>query len=321
MEPDYREQARGMACMVAVYLIWGVLPAYWKLLGGVPPFAVMAHRALWALVFLAGALVFIYKPKRLFAPLADREVLVLHLLASLSLAIQWTAYLIAVSSGRLVELSMGYYLYPLVVSLLGRIFLKEKLNAVKIVSLVLAGSGVAVAVAGHGRLPFLALVLAFSFSLYSLIKKRIKINSLNSIFYEILFLLPFALGYIAWSGAAGKGLFHTSDPGLILLLVGGGAVTALTLLLFAAGAKRTPIFAIGFLQYISPTIVLLLGVFAYGENFGLTQWTSFALIWLGVLFYLGRQAGPITTGRRADRRSKKRAGSLADKRAGLSSKK
>jgi len=116
-------------------------------------------------------------------------------------------------------------------------------------------------------------------------------------------------------------LFHTSDPGLILLLVGGGAVTALTLLLFAAEAKRTPIFAIGFLQYISPTIVLLLGVFAYGESFGLTQWTSFALIWLGVLFYLGRQAGPILAGRRADRRSKKRAGSLADKRAGLSSKK
>jgi chloramphenicol-sensitive protein RarD len=289
MEPDNREQARGMACMVVVYLIWGVLPAYWKLLGGVPPFAVMAHRAIWALAFLVVALVFVYKPKRLFAPLADREVLVLHLLASLSLAIQWTAYLIAVSSGRLLELSMGYYLYPLIVSLLGWIFLKEKLNGAKIASLVLAGSGVAVAIAGLGRLPLLALVLAFSFSLYSLIKKRIKINSLNSIFYEILFLTPFALGYAAWSGAAGKGFFHTADPGLILLLIGGGFLTALTLLLFAAGAKRTPIFAIGFLQYISPTIVLLLGVFAYKESFGLLQWTSFALIWLGVLVYMGHK--------------------------------
>lgn len=289
MEPDDREQARGMACMVAVYLIWGVLPAYWKLLRGVPPFAVMAHRALWALASLVVALVVAYKPKKLFAPLADREVLVLHLLASLSLAVQWTAYLIAVSSGRLVELSMGYFLYPLIVSLLGWIFLKEKLNGAKIASLLLAGLGVAVAIAGHGKLPLLALVLAFSFSFYSLVKKRIKINSLNSIFYEILFLLPFAVGYVAWSGAAGKGFFHTSDPGLILLLVGGGIITAITLLLFAAGAKRTPIFAIGFLQYISPTIVLVLGVLVYKESFGLLQWTSFALIWLGVFVYLGHK--------------------------------
>ncbi|PKL06309.1 MAG: EamA family transporter RarD [Spirochaetae bacterium HGW-Spirochaetae-9] len=289
MEPDSGEQAKGMAFMVAVYLIWGVLPAYWKLLGGVPPFAVMAHRALWALVSLVIALVFVYKPKKLFAPLADKEVLVLHLLASLSLAVQWTAYLIAVSSGRLVELSMGYFLYPLVVSLLGWIFLKEKLNGAKIASLVLAGSGVAVAIAGHGKLPLLALVLAFSFSLYSLVKKRIKINSLNSIFYEILFLVPFALGYVAWSGAAGKGFFYGSDTGLILLLIGGGIITAITLLLFAAGAKRTPIFAIGFLQYISPTIVLLLGVFVYKESFGLLQWTSFALIWLGVFVYIGHK--------------------------------
>lgn len=306
MEPDYREQARGMACMVAVYLIWGVLPAYWKLLTGVPSFAVMAHRALWALVFLVLALVFIYKPKRLFAPLADREVLVLHLLASLSLAIQWTAYLIAVSSGRLVELSMGYYLYPLVVSLLGWIFLKEKLNGAKTVSLALAGAGVAVTIASYGHMPILALVLAVSFSFYSLIKKRIKINPLNSIFYEILFLAPFALGYLAWAGLSGQGTGTTAGSAVAapahqyqtLLLIGGGVITAITLLLFATGARRIPIFAIGFLQYISPTIVLLLGVLAYGENFGPAQWASFALIWLGVLVYLRHQVKAIMAGRK-----------------------
>ena len=289
MEPDGKEQARGMTCMVAVYLIWGVLPAYWKLLAGVPPLAVMAHRALWAFVFLLAALATFYKPKHLFAPLAERRVLSLHLLASFSLAVQWTAYLIAVSSGRLVELSMGYYLYPLVVTFLGWAFLKEKLNRAKIISLALAGAGVAVTIIGYGRLPVLALVLAGSFSVYSLVKKKIKVNSLNSIFYEILFLLPFALAYIAWFGIRGEGFFFGNSPGSAGLLIGGGILTAVTLLLFAAGARRIPIFAIGFLQYISPTIVLFLGVLAYGENFGPTQWMSFALIWLGVLVYVRHQ--------------------------------
>lgn len=289
MEPNGREQARGMACMVAVYLIWGVLPAYWKLLVGVPPLAVMAHRALWAFVFLLAALATFYKPKHLFSPLAERRVFSLHLLASLSLAIQWTAYLIAVSSGRLVELSMGYYLYPLVVTFLGWAFLKEKLNRAKIFSLALAGAGVAVTIIGYGRLPVLALVLAVSFSVYSLVKKKIKVNSLNSIFYEILFLLPFALAYVAWSGINGRGFFYGSSPESAVLLIGGGVLTAVTLLLFAAGARRIPIFAVGFLQYISPTIVLLLGVFAYGESFGPTQWISFALIWFGVLVYVRYQ--------------------------------
>jgi chloramphenicol-sensitive protein RarD len=298
METDYREQTRGMICMVAVYLIWGVLPAYWKLLADVPPFMVMAHRALWAFVFLVLALVFFYKPKNLFAPLADRQVLVLHLLASLSLAVQWTAYLIAVSSKRLLELSMGYYIYPLVVALLGWIFLKEKLNRAKWVSLGLASAGVAVTIVSHGRLPVLALVLAFSFSFYSLIKKRIKINSLNSIFYEILFLLPFALAYMAWASLGHVGQGAGGGPSQTLLLVGGGVLTAITLLLFASGARRIPIFAIGFLQYISPTIVLLLGVIAYGESFGPGQWASFALIWLGVLVYVRHQVKAIAAGKK-----------------------
>ncbi|MHB0896820.1 MAG: EamA family transporter RarD [Spirochaetales bacterium] len=289
MEWSQKEQARGVAGIVAVYLIWGALPAYWKLLAAVPPFAVMAHRALWAFVVLIVALLVVYKPKRLFAPLVDREVLLLHLLASFSLAVQWTAYLIAVSSGRLVELSMGYYLYPLIVTFLGWLFLKEKLNRAKTISLALAGAGVVVTIVGYGRLPILALVLAGSFSVYSLVKKRIKINSLNSIFYEILFLLPFALIYLSWAGIRGQSYFYGSSPRYGMLLIGGGVLTAITLLLFAAGAKRIPMFAIGFLQYISPTIVLLLGVLAYGERFGPTQWASFALIWLGVLVYLRYQ--------------------------------
>jgi len=295
MEPDYREQTRGYIFMVAVYLIWGVLPAFWKLLIKVAPLAIMAHRALWAFVFLAAALALFYKPKKLFAELADRKVLGLHLLASFFLAIQWAAYLIAVLSGQLLEMSMGYYLYPLIVALLGWAFLKEKLNRAKILSLALAGAGVIVAIVGLGRIPVLGLVLAFSFSLYSLIKKRIKINSLNSIFYEILFLMPFALAYLALTSLTKNtvGQSADTDPGIFLLLVAGGVATAITLLLFASGARRIPIFAVGFLQYISPTMVLFLGVFAYGESFGASQWASFALIWLGVLVYVWHQVQAI----------------------------
>ena len=295
MEPEYGEQKKGYIFMVAVYLIWGVLPAFWKLLIKVAPLAIMAHRALWAFVFLAIALAVLFRPKKLFAELADRKVLGLHLLASFFLAVQWIAYLIAVLSGQLVEMSMGYYLYPLIVALLGWAFLKEKLNRAKILSLTLAGTGVIVAIVGLGRIPVLGLVLAFSFSFYSLIKKRIKINSLNSIFYEILFLMPLALAYLAWTSVAGNAAGQRADsaPGTFFLLVSGGVATAITLLLFAAGARRIPIFAVGFLQYISPTIVLLLGVLVYDENFGPAQWASFALVWLGVLVYLRHQVQAI----------------------------
>ncbi|TXT49532.1 MAG: chloramphenicol-sensitive protein RarD [Spirochaetes bacterium] len=289
MEDGGGEKAKGYLSMVAVYVIWGLLPAYWKLLAGTPPLGVMAHRALWAAVLIAAAMLFSQSPKGIFASLRSNKTHRLIALSSLSLAIQWAAYLAAIVSGKLVELSLGYFIYPLVVALLGRLVLKEKLQGFKLVSLALAALGVCISLASLGELPFLALVLAFSFAVYSLVKKKIDIPSLHSTAFELLALAPFALGYCVWAAAFGPGFFLAAQGGSVgtpFLLLGGGILTALTLLLFASGARRVPIFAIGLLQYISPTMVLLLGVFAYGEDFGVWRALSFGFVWLGIAVYV-----------------------------------
>jgi len=274
-----------LAYIIAVYVAWGLLPAYWKLMQGIDPVTILAHRALWAFVLLAILLAVFYKPENIFEPLKNRKTLVLYLLASVSLVVQWVAYLLAIITNHLLELSMGYYLYPIVVVFLGMVFLKERMNVYQLIALGLALIGVVIKIIQYRSIPALALALAFSFSIYSIIKKKIKINSVNSIFYEILFMMPFALGYILVREIGGSGYFIKPNPGSALLLAGGGVATAATLLLFASGARRIPIFTVGFLQYISPTMVLLLGVFVYGEEFSRGQLIIFGFIWLGLVVY------------------------------------
>ncbi len=284
MEEGDKEARRGLALATAVYVAWGFMPAYWKLLAGAGPAAIIAHRALWAFAFIAAALALAYKPRRIMDPLKDRRTLLLCLAATLSLVVQWAAYLAAVVGDRLVDLSLGYFIYPIVVALAGRLFLGERMSGAQWLSLGLACVGVAIKVISFGAVPVLALTLAISFSAYSVIKRKIKLGAASSIFYETLFMLPFALGYIAYAeatsaGARGSGGFLSGGWGTALLLVGGGVMTAATLLMFAAGARRIPVFTLGFLQYISPTMVLLLGVLAYGEAFGPGEWLVFGIIW------------------------------------------
>lgn len=300
MESDGGERRTGYAAIMTVYLAWGLLPAYWKLLGGVPPLAVLAHRAFWAFLIMAAVRV-LRKRKAAGTAKWGRRTFLLFATASLSLAVQWIAYLAAITSGRLVELSLGYYIYPLIAALLGGIFLKEKVDAPKIAALALAAAGVAVLVARHGGLPFLALVLAVSFSVYSIVKKELKADPLDATFYELLFLLPFALVIIARAETGGGGWFLDFRAKEATLLLGGGVATAATLLLFAKGARKIPMFALGFLQYISPTIVLALGVFAYRESFALTQWIAFGLIWLGVAVY---SAAGLVVAKKASRKAR-----------------
>lgn len=300
MENEGRERRLGLAYITLVYLAWGLLPAYWKLMRQIDPLAILAHRALWSFVFLLALLAIVYRPKRILEPLKDRKTLLLHLLASLSLAIQWVAYLLAITTDHLVDLSMGYYIYPIVVVFLGMVFLKERMTSLQKIALALAAVGVSAKVIQYRSVPVLALTLAFSFAVYSIVKKKIKVNSLYSIFYEILFMLPLALGYAIHAEISGPGYFSAGDSGSSLLLMGGGVATASTLLLFAAGARRIPIFTVGFLQYISPTIVLLLGIFAYGEEFGPGQLIVFGFVWLAVIIssvpavlgLIGKKSGP-----------------------------
>jgi len=290
MEDKGKETRRGIALATGAYLAWGVMPAYWKLLASAGPAAIIAHRALWACAFAAAAIVILKRRKALFAPLKDRATLLLCALASLSLLVQWVAYLLAVVTDQLVDLSLGYFIYPIVAALAGAAFLKEKMSAAQLVSLGLACAGVLVKALSFGAVPVLALTLAISFSVYSVIKRMIRLKPIDSILYETLFMLPFALGYIAYAEASGAGGFLSGGWGQALLLIGGGVLTAATLLMFGAGAKRIPVFTLGFLQYISPTMVLLLGVLAYGESFGPGDWLVFGLIWIALSISIASSA-------------------------------
>jgi chloramphenicol-sensitive protein RarD len=284
MEERREEERLGYAYTAAVYVVWGFMPAYWKLLAGVEPGLVLAHRAVWGLLCVAAIILIRRRPAG--GGLDPRGLTLrdfaLRAAASLALAVQWIAYLLAVVSGRLVEMSLGYFIYPLVVGALGAFLLKERLPWPQLAALGLAGAGVALKIVRFGSVPVLALVLACSFAAYSLAKKRIKADAATSILSDLLFLAPVALGVIVQAEATGRGAFSAGDWTASALLAGGGLLTAATLLLFAAGARRVPLFALGLLQYISPTMVLLLGVLAYGEPFGPDEGLAFGLIWAGL---------------------------------------
>jgi chloramphenicol-sensitive protein RarD len=282
MEEQEYQRRLGLAYTAAVYLAWGLMPAYWKLMRRIDPMTILSHRVIWSAAFLLILLAAVYRPKNLLQPLRDRKTLALNVVASLALLVQWAAYLVAVETDRLVELSLGYFIFPIVLALLGAIFLKERMTPSQLAAIGLATVGVLVKLFERGGVPVLALTLAFSFSVYSIAKKKARTKSINSIFYEIIFMLPIALAYGIRAEATGAGYFARPDIASIALLIGGGVLTAATLLLFAAGARRIPIFMVGLLQYISPTMVLLLGVFVYKEEFGTGQWLAFGAIWLAI---------------------------------------
>lgn len=280
--PTAAERGQGLASVVAVYLIWGVMPAYWKLGVGIQAAAVMAHRAIWAfaimaVVYIAGI------PKRRLRGSPARGKVALCALSSATLFIQWAAYLAAVNTGRLVDISLGYFIFPVIVAPLGALLLKERLGPTRIVALVLAAAGVGAMIWAGGGVPVIALVLAVSFAAYSVLKKTIRLESVEMTFYELAYMLSFALAYAVYAEIGGPGAFVGCGRGAPAFLIGGGVATAATLLFFAVGTRRIPIATVGLLQYISPTMVLLLGILVYGERFGGVRAAVFGLVWLGLL--------------------------------------
>lgn len=277
------EAARGITFAVLVYLIWGAMPAYWRLLGHIVPATILAHRAIWSFACLGIILVLTRRTGSVRAAFRDRRKLGLLALASAALLVQWIAYMVAVDTRHLLDLSLGYYIFPLVAALLGRLVLGEAITRRQGIALALASIGVLAKIIEHRSVPVLALVLAVSFSLYGMVKRRIGIDPLGAVFLESLILLPLGLGYAAYAEVAGPGYLTVGDGRSTLLLIGGGILTALTLVLFAAGARRIPMLLLGLLQYISPTMVLVLGVVGYGEAVATVDWILFGLVWLAIV--------------------------------------
>ncbi len=279
------EFIKGIIYSFLSFFIWGLLPTYWKLLKDhVSPFEILLHRIIWSFIFLI-FINLIIKSKKIFNYLKDRKTRYALLTSGLLIGINWFLYIYAINTDRVVESSLGYYINPLISVLFGLIFLRERLDKFQWLALFLAFTGVLILTIKYGKLPWISLMLASSFALYGLMKKIFKYDSLSGITIETLFLFPFALMFLIKDYIYMNHNFFNRPFVIYFLLLFAGVVTVLPLLFFAMGTKRIPLSNVGFIQYTSPTLMLLQGIFIYKESFSLTHLTSFCFIWLALIIY------------------------------------
>jgi len=284
--PKDKEQTLGTLAALAAYGMWGLLPVYWKLLSSVEPLQILAHRIVWALLFALALLAATRKLPELAGLLRDWKRARYALAASLLVTLNWGTYIWAVNSGHVVESSLGYYINPLVSVALGAIFFRERLDRPTIAALCVAAAGVMAATVISGQLPWISLVLAFSFGFDGLVKEKAGLPPLVGLAAETLFVSPLALAFLLARGAAGAGAFASGRPDLSVLLAFAGVVTALPLLSFAAAANRITLTRLGFIQYLSPSLQLLLGLLAFGESVRLPMAVAFVSVLVAVAIYV-----------------------------------
>lgn len=278
---------RGVLAVSTAFLIWGLFPLYLRPLTHVPALEIIAHRIVWCVLFVMGWLAWKARLGEVSAAFRNPGVLWRLLLSAILIAANWGIYVWAVSNGRVIEASLGYFINPLVNVLLGVLFLQERLNPRQWVAVALATIGVGWLTVAAGGLPWVSLALAVSFGVYGLVRKVVAVGAVPGLAVETLLLAPLALASILWLERNGVG--HFSEPPLHvgLLLVGSGLITALPLAFFSTGARLIPYSLVGIIQYIGPTLQLLLGVFLYGEPFAGARAIGFCVIWAGLAVYVG----------------------------------
>ena len=276
--------ARGATYAAFAYLLWGLFPIYFKWVGHVAPLEVLAHRMLWSLVFVALLLAWLRRGAWL-QHLTDVRLLLRFFVSAATVSINWGIYIWAVPAGHIVDASLGYFINPLVNVLIGTLFMAERMRPWQWLAVALAALGVAWLTWQAGTLPWIGLVLAFSFAAYGWLRKTAPLGAVEGLAVETALLTPLAVGYLLWLAAAGQSAFVSGSWGTELLLLAAGPVTALPLLLFAAGARRIPFSMLGMLQYIAPTLQLLIGVWLYHEPFPATKAVGYALIWIALAVF------------------------------------
>ncbi|HZF43870.1 MAG TPA: EamA family transporter RarD [Sphingomonadaceae bacterium] len=292
-----RETRRGLTYGLVAYLLWGLFPIYLKALGHVPPGDVLAHRILWSLALLAGVILLAGRGPAVRAALRNRGVMLTLLATSLLIAVNWLVYIYAVASEQMLAGSLGYYLNPLVSVGFGYLILKERLTRTQAGAMALALAGIAVLAIDAGGALWITLTLAFSFSLYGLLRKMAPVDPLTGLALETLILAPVAAAWLLWQAGEEPPSFG-QDRTTALLLVLSGAVTAGPLLLFSAAAKRLRYATVGILQFIAPSLVFALALLVYGETLTWAHIVCFGAIWTAVAIYvaenlrLARQVRP-----------------------------
>jgi len=271
------------------YFLWGLLPIYWKLLHHVRADEILANRIYWSFFFMIAVLLVTKKWGLFMETLksfrTQKKLMIALITASLLVSCNWFIYIWAVNNDRLVEASLGYYINPLVSVLLGMIVFREKLSIAQYVSFALALIGVLIITISYGSFPWVSILLALSFGLYGLSKKKIKLDADVGLALETLAVTPIAFLFMVFLSFKGVESLFAVSIGTDLLLIGAGAATAIPLLYFSKGAQRIPLSTLGFLQFLSPTITLILGVFVYHELFSKIHLISFMFIWAAITLF------------------------------------
>lgn len=280
-----KQTTKGILYALAGYMIWGFNPIYFHYLKEVPAYEIVAHRAVWSFVFIALLLAARREFTALRAALSKR-LLLIYLGIGILLGMNWLIYIWAITSGYIVESSLGYFITPLLNILMGVLFLREKMRPLQWLPVGLAGLGLIYLAVSYGHLPWVALVLGSSFAIYGLVKKLAPLRALQGMAVETAVLLLPSLIFLGLLGTRQAGAFVHAGSTTTLLLVLAGVITASPLLLFSAGVQLVPLSTIGFLQYVSPTMQFLTGIFLFNEPFDTHKLIGFCLVWLGLLFFI-----------------------------------
>ena len=283
-KPQHTDTAAGLVYALMAYGLWGFLPLYMKLLSHISPAEIVAHRVIWSIPIAAVVLMVTRRTRDLATALRSPRTLALAGLTAGLVAVNWSVYVWAITSGRALDASLGYYINPIFSVLLGAVILREKLDGLQKLSVAIAAVAVAILTVASGTVPIAALALTVSWGFYALLKRSLAIGPNQGFMLEVLILSPLALGYVVWHGVQGTGQFagNVSDT---LLLLGCGAVTAVPLIFYANGAKGLRLTTIAMLQYIAPTMIFLIAVFDFGEPFGTARMIAFPLIWLSLAVF------------------------------------
>ncbi|SMP44763.1 EamA family transporter RarD [Anoxynatronum buryatiense] len=276
---------RGIYYALAAFMLWGFLPLYWKTLQSFSAGVILANRIIWSAIFVFFLLKKRNQMETVKSVIRDKKQLFRVFLSAVVISGNWFVYIWAVNANHVIEASMGYYINPLIVILMGMLILKEKLNPMEGAAIILAFAGVLFITWQYGQVPWISLFLATSFSLYGLCKKMVQVDSLVALGLETLILAPVALIYLAVNLNTFMATLQTVSWVTVVLLILSGVLTALPLLWFAQAAKLITMSVLGFSQYLSPSISLLLGIFLFREPFSTTHAISFALIWSGLLIF------------------------------------
>lgn len=269
----------------AAYVLWGGFPLYFPLLEPAGAVEILAQRVLWTAVTMTVVVLVLRRTRSLRALVADRRRFWLMTIAAATITCNWGTYIWGVTSGRVVETSLGYFINPLVTVLMGVLILRERLRPAQWTAMGVAGLAVAVLTWDYGRLPYIALVLAFSFGVYGLVKKQAGAGAVESLTLETALIAPFAAAYVGWLVASGGSNFAAHGVGHAVLFATSGMVTAIPLLCFGAAATRIPLVTLGLLQYLAPILQFALGVLWFREEMSPGRWAGFVLVWLALAIF------------------------------------